>query len=140
MKTAFIPSTLLAATMAVGALTGMALPTAAQAQIALSVQIGPPPPPPVEVIPSPRVGWVWAPGHYEWRYGQYVWTRGYWMRERPGYAYVAPAWVSQGGRWVYQAPRWDRQAARPAPPPRNAGRDRGAPPRHDRRPDDRDRR
>ena len=45
MNTATIKSALLAATVAVGSLAGLALPTAAQAQGYISVQIGPPPPP-----------------------------------------------------------------------------------------------
>ena len=144
MNTATIKSALLAATVAVGSLAGLALPTAAQAQGYISVQIGTPPPPRMEVVPAARPGWVWAPGHYEWRHGNYVWTRGYWVRERPGYAYVAPAWSSRGDRWVYQAPRWDPRPRhvnappRYAPPPRHVrDRDRdGVPNRYDRRPND----
>lgn len=137
MNTATLKSALLAATVAAGSLAGLALPTAAQAQAVISVQVGPPPPPRMEAVPVARPGWVWAPGHYEWRHGNYVWTRGYWVRERPGYAYVAPVWAQQGGRWVYQPPRWDaRPVYRPAP---RHLRDRdhdGVPNRYDRRPGD----
>ena len=138
---------------AAGLLAGGAalLPSVAQAQVALSVQIGPPPPPRVEAVPPPVRGHVWAPGHYVWLHGQYVWRRGHWVAERPGYAYVAPAWVQQGPRWVYQDSRWERRPmASPPPPPfpppprahprpgRGWGdRDHdGAPNRFDRRPSD----
>jgi hypothetical protein len=124
MRSISIKTALLAAGMAAGALTtGMALPTAAQAQAFITVQAGPPP---VrhEMVPPPRAGWVWAPGHYEWKRGRYVWVGGVWVRERPGYAYVAPAWEQQGGRWVYRQSRWDAQPRHdhrmpPPPPPRH---------------------
>ncbi len=107
-----------AALLSFGAL---ALPTAAQAQPVINVQIGPPPPPRVERVPPPRRGYVWAPGHWEARRGQHVWVRGEWIRARPGYAYRAPEWRERDGRWEYRSGRWDRD------------RD-GVPNRYDRRP------
>lgn len=101
----------------VGALT---LPTAAQAQPVVTIQV-PPPPPRYERVPPPRRGYVWAPGHYEWRGGRHVWTNGVWVRARPGYAYRAPEWRQEGGRWAYSAGRWDRDGD-------------GVPNRYDRRP------
>ncbi len=50
MQAVSIKSLLLAATVAAGGLAGLALPTAAQAQAYINVQIGTPPPPP------PRTG------------------------------------------------------------------------------------
>ena len=62
--------------------------TPADAQV--SITFGSPPPPPrYEVMPAPRAGYVWAPGHYELINDQYVWRPGQWMTERPGYRYVA---------------------------------------------------
>ena len=133
-----------ALTTSIGALT---LPTAAQAQAFISVQIGPPPAPRPEIMPAQRPGYVWAPGHYEWLHGQYVWRRGYWVAARPGYAYVAPAWVADGSRWVYRPPHWDRGPVHAGPRPwgdrdhdgvrnrRDHDRDGdGVPNRYDRRP------
>lgn len=154
MKAVSIPSLLLAATVAAGGLAGMALPTAANAQAYINVQIGTPPPPPrYEVVPAARPGYVWATGHYEWVRNDYRWRRGHWVQARPGYDYVPAAWRAQGNRWVYQAPRWDARPVRVAHPGArhwdnrdNRGRqntrpgwDRdgdGVPNRHDRRPND----
>jgi hypothetical protein len=61
-----------------------------------------------ERAPSPRHGYVWAPGHWDWRGRQHVWVRGHWVRERPGYVYYAPRWYQDGGRWRFERERWDR--------------------------------
>jgi hypothetical protein len=62
------------------------------------------------MVPTPRDGFVWAPGHYEWRHGQYVWLRGHWMRDRQGYAYNEPRWVQRpNGEWVFIGERWERR-------------------------------
>lgn len=118
---------LTAAVLSVGAATllslgAVAVPTTAQAQPVINVQIGHPPPPPrAERMPPPRRGFVWAPGHWEARRGQYVWAPGHWVKARPGYAYRAPEWRERGGRWEYNRGRWDRDGD-------------GVPNRHDRRP------
>jgi len=107
----------LAGAAVLGVAAGVALPTAAQAQAYISVQVGTPPPPPrVEMVPVSRPGYVWAPGHYQWLHGNYIWRRGHWVAARPGYAYVGPTWVSQGGGWVYQPERWDARPMRAQPP------------------------
>lgn len=144
MNPAFTPfkAAVLATTLLAG---GAMAPATAQAQVALSVQIGPPPPR-IEAVPPPMRGYVWAPGHYAWLHGQYLWRRGHWVAERPGYVYVAPTWVQQGPRWVYRDARWERRAMAPLPPrpypgpPHGPGwRDHdhdGVPNRYDRRPND----
>ena len=68
----------------------------------------PPPPARYEVVPAPRAGYVWAPGHYELIRDQYVWRPGQWVAERPGYRYVAPSWAQVGNQWRYVPSRWDR--------------------------------
>jgi hypothetical protein len=67
-----------------------------------------PPAPRDEVVPAPRHGHVWAPGHYEYRHHHYVWVRGMWVRERHGYTYRAPAWEQRDGQWVMRRGGWDR--------------------------------
>ena len=86
----------------------MTLPAAAQAQSIINVQYGPPPPARVEVVPGPRRGRIWSPGHYEWRGHRHVWVRVVWLRARPGYAYRAPEWRENNGRWEYRRGAWDR--------------------------------
>lgn len=125
-------STAAAAVLSVGA---FALPTAAQAQPVINVQIGQAPPPArFERVPPPRRGYVWSPGHWEWQRGRHVWVGGTWIKARPGYAYHAPRWVERDGRWDYRAGRWDRDGDGV----RNRhDRDRdgdGVPNRHDRKP------
>lgn len=101
--------TLLAATCAV-ALMGFG--AAAQAQYAAVVSVAPPPPR-HEIIPGPRAGFVWAPGHYEWRHGEYVWMQGHWLPERVGYEYREPRWVQRGnGDWVLVGGNWEHRMER----------------------------
>jgi hypothetical protein len=81
---------------------------AAQAQYSAIVSVAPPAPR-HEIMPGPREGWVWAPGHYEWRHGEYAWVDGHWMRERVGYEYREPRWVQRGnGQWVMVGGNWER--------------------------------
>src|SRR6187401_1888976 len=84
---------------------------AAQAQYTAIVQVAPPAPR-HEVVPAPRAGWVWAPGHYEWRGGEYAWIDGQWMRDRSGYEYREARWVQRGdGSWVLVGNNWERRQA-----------------------------
>jgi hypothetical protein len=93
---------------AVMAASLMALGTA-QAQYTAIVSVAPPAPQ-YEVVPAPRRGYVWAPGHYEYRGNQYVWVQGRWLAEREGYAYDAPRWVQRGnGEWMLVGGDWQRR-------------------------------
>lgn len=92
----------------------MGFGAAAQAQYTAIVSVAPPAPR-HEVIPAPREGWVWAPGHYEWRGGEYAWVEGHWMRDRSGYEYREPRWVQRGdGSWVLVGNSWERRMEREA--------------------------
>jgi hypothetical protein len=100
---------LLAATMA-AMLMGFGV--AAQAQYTAIVSVAPPAPR-HEVVPGPRAGWVWAPGHYVWRGNEYSWVEGSWMRERNGYEYREPRWVQRGnGEWQLVGGNWEQREAR----------------------------
>ncbi|MDB5956024.1 hypothetical protein [Ramlibacter sp.] len=69
-----------------------------------------PPAPRTEVVPAPRAGWLWAPGHYEYNGGQYAWNEGRWMHERSGYEYREPRWVQRGdGSWYLVGNSWERR-------------------------------
>jgi hypothetical protein len=97
----------IAATVLAGSLAAM-MPLGASAQYSAVIQIAPPPPI-HEVVPGPRQGYVWAPGHHEWRGDRYVWVRGHWMPERYGYEYRAPHWVQRGnGEWYMVGGNWER--------------------------------
>src|SRR4051812_41078049 len=56
-------------------------PLASYAQVIVNV---PPPAARHEVVPAPRHGSVWVPGHYEWRQQHHVWVSGHWIKARPG--------------------------------------------------------
>jgi hypothetical protein len=91
------------------AATLMGLGAAAHAQYTAIVSVAPPAPR-AEVVPAPRSGWVWAPGHYEYRGRDYVWIEGQWMRDRDGYEYREPRWVQRAdGSWVLVGNTWERR-------------------------------
>jgi hypothetical protein len=135
--------TLLAAALAAGSLVGLASAQAEPAVVATpgTYYSGPqvysypnqpyaypgqpavvaqsaPPAPIYESVPSPREGYIWAPGHYEWRGGQYTWIQGGWLNSRPGYAWQAAHWEQRSdGSWVLVQGNWvqtDNVAARGA--------------------------
>src|SRR5260370_13719278 len=62
--------------------------TPADAQVNIIFGSPPPPPPRYEVVPVPRAGYVWAPGHYTLVNDQPVWGPGRWLGARAGYPYV----------------------------------------------------
>ncbi|MDN4056109.1 hypothetical protein QPK32_23885 [Massilia sp. YIM B02763] len=94
----------LAALIAVGAVAAP-LPALAHADVSLFVSTAPPAPL-YEVVPAPRRGYVWAPGHWEWNGRRHVWSRGVWVVERPGYAYSAPVWYRSNGGWAMRPAAW----------------------------------
>lgn len=98
---------LAAAALSTSALIAPAMVTPAAAQ-GLNISIGTPPPAPVyEVVPAPRAGYIWAPGHYRYVDNRYVWTTGRWMAERPGYRWVPDRW-ERGPHGYYRVEgRWD---------------------------------
>ena len=104
-------TTLAAAATFTTATVAMAPVTPAAAQV--SITFGSPPPPVrYEVVPAPRAGYVWAPGHWRLVNDQYVWIGGQWYQARPGYRYVPDTWervyISGREQWRYQPSRWDR--------------------------------
>ncbi|HEY5000143.1 MAG TPA: YXWGXW repeat-containing protein [Usitatibacter sp.] len=114
---------IVAGTVAV-ALGSVSVPAAARTSVDLFVNVGPPAAP-VEIVPAPRVGFVWLPGYWDWRHGHHYWVAGRYVRPRPGFVYEPARWVEYGGRWRYTRPEW-----------RAGDRDRdGVPDRRDRHPD-----
>lgn len=122
--------TVLAATAAIALLGAFALP--AQAQFVTQVQFyGAPPPPRHEVMPGPRPGHQWVPGHWEPRGSRHAWVAGFWVPDRRGYAYAQPEWRERDGRWHMDQGRWERHERREGR--RDYDRD-GVPDRFDRQP------
>jgi hypothetical protein len=85
----------------------VAAPAITYGGIAIDVDIAPPPVQ-VEVVPPPRVGFVWAPGYWSWVDGRHVWVRGHWVHERRGFHWVPEAWVQVGARWHFKPGHWER--------------------------------
>ncbi len=85
----------------------VAAPQIASAGIAIDVDVAPPPVR-VEVVPEPRVGFVWAPGYWEWRDHAHVWVPGHYIRERRGYHWVPAHWDQRGARWHHEPGHWER--------------------------------
>ncbi|MFA1686639.1 hypothetical protein [Achromobacter dolens] len=102
-----VKAAMTAGAAAVLSLGALAVPGVAQAGVAISIDVAPPPPR-VEVVPPPRVGYVWAPGHWEWAGGRHAWIEGAWLPARPGYVYHRPEWRQRHGHWVYYEGRWGR--------------------------------
>jgi hypothetical protein len=116
---------LAAACLALAGLAGGLAATPALAESNLGIR-GAPPPPRYEVVPAPRRGQVWVPGHWERHGPRQVWLAGHWIAARPGYRYNPPAWEQHDGRWDMRPGRWQRG---------DADGD-GVPNRADRRPND----
>ena len=140
--------TLIAATLAAGALLGLG--TAAQATPAVvagttygnTVYVQPAPPAPMyEAVPQARAGYIWAPGHHEWRGDRYEWTTGRWLETRQGYAWQDSRWQQRpDGSWFLSGGQWVQADAHPRDERRWAYRNRdrdgdGVPNRYDAYPD-----
>ena len=96
----------LALMLAVGAVS-LSTPLPALSAVNLDIDIAPPAPR-VEVVPPPRVGWVWAPGFWAWRGHRHFWVAGRWMRERPGFHWVPAHWQPRGPHWHFVPGHWAR--------------------------------
>ncbi|WP_346778299.1 YXWGXW repeat-containing protein [Paraburkholderia sp. Ac-20342] len=83
----------------------VAIPAVAEEVIVVEPGIAPPPER-VEVLPAPRVGYVWHKGHWSWDHGQYVWVAGYWQPERIGYHWVPGHWIENGPNWHWVKGYW----------------------------------
>ena len=95
----------LLAALALGVAT-VALPGAARTYVEIQVA---PPAPRVEVVPAPRVGYVWAPGYWRWNGHRHVWINGSWIHERRGWRWQPETWVqAPNGRWHLRRGYWVR--------------------------------
>src|SRR5450830_813773 len=88
------------------------LPSLANAQVGIHINLGAPPPPSY-VVPPARPGYIWAPGYWNLVGGRRVWVNGFWVPARPGYAYTPARWVHGPHGWHFQKPGWSHHR----PPP-----------------------
>ena len=82
-------------------------PMLASAGAGIDINIAPPAPR-VEVVPAPRVGYVWAPGFWEYREHAHVWVPGRWVGERRDYHWVPDHWDQRGPDWHHERGHWER--------------------------------
>jgi hypothetical protein len=87
--------------------SAIAVPTLVSAGVGIDINIAPPAPQ-VEVVPGPRLGYVWAPGYWEYRDRAHVWVPGRWMGERRGYHWVPDRWEQRGPHWHHNVGHWER--------------------------------
>jgi len=97
---------LLLGALAAASIGMTSIPAAAAVSIYLDVA---PPAARYEVVPAPRVGYIWAPGVWEWRNGRHVWVRGHWLRQRQGMYWHPDRWEQADGRWLFKRGAWDRE-------------------------------
>jgi WXXGXW repeat (2 copies) len=97
---------LLAAVLCLGA-GALSAPTLSRAAgIDIDIDVAPPVAR-VEVVPPPRVGFVWDAGHWEWRGNAHVWVAGVWIPERRGWHWVPSHW-DHGAHWHFVHGHWAR--------------------------------
>lgn len=88
-------------------LAGLNLGTAV-AQPPPPLPYGPVPEPRAEVVPGPRAGYYWEPGHWHWNGNRYVWVDGHWIAGGPRHGhYVVGHWRWNGARYVWVPAHWE---------------------------------
>ena len=97
-----IKTALFCAILGVGAI----MPAIGSARVNVDIDVAPPAPR-EEVIPAPRVGYVWAPGYWNWSGHEHVWVGGRWVSERRGHHWVADHWEQHGNHWHHEPGHWD---------------------------------
>jgi hypothetical protein len=90
---------------AIAAIGFAAFPAASQEVLFTTID-SPPPAMKVEVVPAPRVGYVYTPGYWDYKDRTYVWVEGTFVPERKGYVYVAPRYEQKEGKWRMYSSRW----------------------------------
>jgi len=97
----------IAAALAIAAGT-LGLATTAYADKVVQFEIGVAPPAErVEVVPPPRVGYIYERGHYVVEGDKYVWHEGRFIQEREGHRWQPYVIERHGERWVYRSGHWD---------------------------------
>ena len=66
-----------------------------------------PPPERVEVVPAPRTGYLYEPGHYVWNGTQWVWAEGQFIRNREGHVWRPHVVERRGDTFYFRAGHWD---------------------------------
>lgn len=86
-----------------------AVVTPALAQISININIAPPQPQ-YEVVPVMTPNRIWAPGYWAWTGDRYVWVRGQAIMNRVGYRWAPDHWEQKGNGYYRQPGNWVREA------------------------------
>ena len=73
-----------------------------------AIQADTAPPPARDERPTPRDGYIWAPGYWDWGGHSYSWTSGHYIFERRGAHWVPDRWDQVGEHWQRVAGHWER--------------------------------
>jgi len=108
-KPVTVKSLLLAATILASPLM-LAVPTPANAQMAIgvSVQVAPPLLPVYAQPPMPEVGYIWTPGYWAWSQPVgYYWVPGTWIQPPVvGVLWTPPYWGWSNGAYIFYNGYW----------------------------------
>ena len=100
-------------TLCAGLILGsVTLPAIAKADLDIDVTTAPPAPQ-VEVVPTPRTGYVWTSGYWAWNndLGHYEWIKGHWVEERTGEHWVPDKWTQDAdhpNHWHFKPGHWEQ--------------------------------
>jgi len=82
-------------------------PPPLDAQVSLSISIGPPLLPEYEQPPVPGEGYQWMPGFWAWGRHGYYWVPGTWvMGPGEGLLWTPGYWARRGGHWFFNDGYW----------------------------------
>jgi hypothetical protein len=79
----------------------------ANARVDVDVRIAPPIPR-IEIVPPPRLGYVWAPGFWHWEGRHHVWISGHWNQARPGHRWISERWSSHDRGYRFEPGHWEQ--------------------------------
>ncbi len=92
------------------ALFAMAMPTASQAQIGITVSFGPPALPVYEQPLCPGDGYLWTPGYWAYDADDYYWVPGTWvLAPEPGLFWTPGYWAWAGNGFAFYDGYWGPQ-------------------------------
>lgn len=81
----------------------------ANAQVSLSIRIGPPPLPVYEQPFCPGAGYLWIPGYWDYSDSGYYWVPGYWvLPPETGFYWTPGYWDYTGPYYRWHAGYWGR--------------------------------
>ena len=97
----------LVAGLCAAALTSIAVPTTASADVVVYFNTAPPAAR-YEPVPGPRHGYIWSPGYWNAKGKKHVWQNGHWERQRAGQHWSQSTWTQHDSGWQLQRGHWQK--------------------------------